>query len=105
MTQRWVGSDDVDAPQAVECAEVGYPHPDEHGHTQHDNTHHDTEALAWEAIRGSAKAGVMLSGRLVEQRRASLREAEAVAGEDAERFHRVERGFRRWERAISRGDE
>jgi hypothetical protein len=95
---RWYAGSDVDAPEAVECDQPGYPHHDAKGRGQYDNSHFNTEAEAWMHLLADASAHVRLVGHDVAWMRSRLREVEQQAGDAAERFARVARGHETWER-------
>jgi len=98
---RFYASDSLTAPEAVECAEVGYPNSDARGRVQYDNTHFDTEDEAWERLVSDAAAWVSLTGDDVQHARSILRHAEEKAGRAAEHFAAVTVGARKFRRQRS----
>ena len=77
----------------VECAERGWPHPDEHGNVQYENTHFDDEDAAWEKLLREAKAGVSLGASARARAREAFDAATRALADDAEILARATRNF------------
>lgn len=93
---RWYAGSELDAPEAVECREHGYPHCDAEGRTQYENSHFDSEAEAWERLIAEWRGGVRLAVGSVEYARTELAKQESRLVEYACHRDRVERAFDEW---------
>jgi hypothetical protein len=96
---RWYAGSDVVEPEAVECPVVGFPERDSKGRIQYENSHYNEQADAWGHILANAEAWVGLAGTSVASSRRALEKANEQAGEAAEHFARVRRGFDAWQGA------